>query len=247
MARPSGYLTTENKLDRQKAVEIAERWRTLYGGAENAGKTPVLEMGLNYKALTMNATDAQLIEQLRWTVEDIARVFQIPIFLMGDPSKAMQQSTETLMQIYFSSCLGAHFAILAARINAYFELDPASEYLEFDTDQMFKTNLDARTNAWKNAVQGGLATPNEARAAAFGFNPVPGGDTVFMQQQMVPIDMLGKVALGGGGAPPGGGDQPGGDTPKPPADEPVEENAYSAAVAAALVEEISRRAERWAA
>ena len=252
MARPSGYLTTANKLDRQKAAEIAERWRTNYGGAENAGKTPVLEMGLEYKNVTMTATDAQMIEQLRWTIEDVARVFKIPAFLMGDPQKQMQAAVETLMRIYYSSCLAEHLEFLGARINVFFELDPDVEYLEFDADALFKTDLDVRTNAWKNAVQGGLATPNEGRAAAFGFNPVEGGDQVFMQQQMIPITMLGHVSLPGGAPPPGGAPAPGdGETPAPapeqaPADQPAEA-AYSEAVTAALADEIKRRSMRWAA
>src|SRR6185369_13954293 len=44
-ARPSGYLTTANKLDRQKAEEIGKRWRDNYAGSSNAGKTAVLEQG----------------------------------------------------------------------------------------------------------------------------------------------------------------------------------------------------------
>ena len=49
MARPGGYLTTAGKLDPQKAMEIGKRWTDNYGAAVNAGKTAVLEQGLEYK------------------------------------------------------------------------------------------------------------------------------------------------------------------------------------------------------
>src|SRR5262249_8741758 len=152
----------------------------------------------------MTAVDAQLIEQLRWTIEDVARVFQIPAFLIGDMTRMMARNSEALMRVYYASCLMIHFRALIERINRFQEMDPTKEYLDFDLDELFRTDFDIRVGAWKTAVQGGLATPNEGRAGAFDFNPVDGGDQVFMQQQMVPITMLGTIAAAGfgGNAPP---------------------------------------------
>lgn len=202
MSRPSGYLTTAGKLDAQKAEAIKKRWGDSYAGPGKAGATAVLEMGLEYKQLTMTAVDSQLVEQLRWTVEDIARIFQIPAFLIGDMTRMMARNSESLMRIYYSSCLMAHFTSLITRINTFWELDPAKEYLEFDLDELFRTDFDVRIASWAKAVQGGLATPNEAREGGFGFNPVEGGDEVYMQQQMLPITLLGKVAIGAPGGTP---------------------------------------------
>jgi len=222
MARPSGYLTTAGKLDRQKAEELKKRWQDQHGGMGQAGKTPVLEEGLEYRQLTMTAVDAQLIEQLRWGIENIARVFQIPAFLIGDMTRMMARNSEQLMRIYFASCLMAHYVSIAQRINIFWELDTQREYVEFDVDELFRTEFDVRIATFAKAVQGGLATVNEGREGAFSFNPVAGGDQVFMQQQMVPITMLGQQPVG----------------PEPPtADE----------MAAAFALEVQRRLARWAA
>jgi HK97 family phage portal protein len=226
MARPSGYLTTAGKLDRQRAEDIKKRWTDSYAGPGQAGRTAVLEQGLEYKQLTMTATDAQLIEQLRWTIEDIARVFQIPAFMIGDMTRMMAKSADSLTGIYHASCLGAHFSALENLINAFFELDRTQEYLAFDLNALFRTDFDMRVQGWAKAVQGGLASPNEGREGAFGFNPVPGGEDVFMQQQMVPITLLKPLAAGSIGGP------------KPAAAAPGE-------MAAALQAEVIRRLENW--
>jgi HK97 family phage portal protein len=228
MARPSGYLTTAGKLDRQKAEDIKKRWTDYHGGPGQSGRTAVLEQGLEYKQLTMTAVDAQLIEQLRWTIEDIARVFQIPAFLIGDMTRMMARSSESLMKIYYGSCLMAHFRGLIERMNMFYELNPVQEYLEFDIDELYATEFDVRVTSWAKAVQGGLASPNEGRDGAFGFNPVDGGDDVFMQQQMIPIDMLGDLAKG----------QLPGTAPAEPTDINIE---------AALASELRRRLAQWAA
>lgn len=81
MSRPSGVLQTAGRIDRDKAQEIKDRWKAVYEGAPGAGEVAVLEQGLEWKPLTLTAVDSQLIEQLRYTVEDVARVYRLPVFI----------------------------------------------------------------------------------------------------------------------------------------------------------------------
>ncbi|CDG88870.1 putative head portal protein [Xenorhabdus bovienii str. feltiae Florida] len=61
-----------------KALEALER----YKGARNAGKTPILEGGMEYQQLGMSNQDAEWLASRRFTIEDIARMFNVsPIFL----------------------------------------------------------------------------------------------------------------------------------------------------------------------
>jgi HK97 family phage portal protein len=189
MARPSGVLQTARSLDRRKAEEIKERWQRVYAGEEGAGDVAVLEEGLEWKPLTMTAVDAQLIDQLRYSVEDVARVYRVPLFMLGDLTKVSYNSSEQLSRVYDNGCLSAHMKALEWRLSQFFGMDARSEYLEFDTDQLFRGEFQARTEALVRSVQGGLRAPNEARRIE-GLNPVPGGDVTYMQQQMVPVSQL---------------------------------------------------------
>lgn len=189
MSRPSGILTTAQKIDPAKADAIKERWRRVYAGEEGAGDTVVLEDGLDWKPLTMTAVDAQLIDQLRYSVEDVARVYRLPLFMLGDLTKVSYSSSEQLTRIYWMGCLAAHMEALESRLSRFFGLDGRHEYLEFDLDALFRTEMQTRIEALAKSVQGGIRTPNEARRIE-GLNAVEGGDTVFMQQQMVPVSTL---------------------------------------------------------
>jgi HK97 family phage portal protein len=193
MARPSGVLTTAGKLDPQKAQAIKDRWAAVYKGPSNAGDVAVLEEGLEWKSLALTAVDAQLIEQLRYTVEDVARVYRLPIFMLGDLTKVSYNSSEQLVRIYYSGCLVAHMVAIEDRFSAFFGMNDRTEWLEFDTDYLFRTEMLARVEALAKSVQGGLRTPNEARSVE-GLNPISGGDVIFMQQQMVPVDVLASRA-----------------------------------------------------
>lgn len=77
----AGVVTTAEWLDSMKgkqALDALER----YKGARNAGKTPILEGGMDYKQLGMSNQDAEWLASRRFTIEDIARMFNVsPIFL----------------------------------------------------------------------------------------------------------------------------------------------------------------------
>ncbi|MGC9587521.1 UNVERIFIED_CONTAM: phage portal protein, partial [Salmonella enterica subsp. enterica serovar Rissen] len=62
----------------KKALDALER----YKGARNAGKTPILEGGMDYEKLGMSNQDAEWLASRRFSIEDIARMFNVsPIFL----------------------------------------------------------------------------------------------------------------------------------------------------------------------
>jgi HK97 family phage portal protein len=57
--RLSGVLQTPSMLSQDQIQRLAASWRTQYTGADNAGKTAVLESGLEFKPLSMSNEDAQ--------------------------------------------------------------------------------------------------------------------------------------------------------------------------------------------
>lgn len=77
----AGIITSGEWLDGVKgkqALDALER----YKGAKNAGKTPILEGGMDYRQLGMSNQDAEWLASRRFSIEDIARMFNVsPIFL----------------------------------------------------------------------------------------------------------------------------------------------------------------------
>ncbi len=85
-ARPEMALVTQQQLGddqyaRLKAM-IAE-----HQGPANAGRPMLLEGGLDVKTLTMPMEDMQLLETRRFQVEEIARVYGVPPFMIGHTDK----------------------------------------------------------------------------------------------------------------------------------------------------------------
>lgn len=209
MSRPSGVLSTDQPLTsadievlRQKMEEASKRW--MQGGL------PILSRGIKFLPMSINSQDAQLIEAQRLSIEDIARVFGVPLPVIGELTKATLQNVEHLANLWLAIGLGALLENVERSFDALFELDQVAagnEWIEFDTAALLRTDFAALIDGLTKGIQGGLFAPNEARAR-MSLSPVPHGETVYVQQQMVPLGTqpAAPPATGPAPAPGGAGD-----------------------------------------
>lgn len=189
MSRPSGYLTAPGKIDDETAARMKKEFDENYGG-ENIGRIMVTGAGLEFKpAPAINAADAQLIEQLKWTVEDVARSFHMPLFKLGGAVPA-GSTVEALDLIYYKDCLQTLIESLELCLDDGLSL-PVNYHTECDLDGLLRMDALALIKAEAESVKGSIKTPNEARRK-LNLGPVPGGDAVYMQQQNFSTEALAK-------------------------------------------------------
>lgn len=183
-SRPSGLLSTEQHISDDLATRYKQEWDQAYRGQE-FGKTALLGGGMKWQPLTITAQDAQLIEQLRYSVEDVARVFRVPPFMLGDMSKVTYRNTEHMTRAYLTGCLSWHLEALQQRFEYAFAFEPQFQ-IRFDLSAMLRTEIDVRFAAYQQGLSGGWLSANEVRAQE-GLPPVDGGDEPRVQMQYVPL------------------------------------------------------------
>jgi len=188
MSRPSGLITLPGRADEPTLNRLRTDWNQNFTHG-NQGRTAILDQGMKWEAMTMTAADAQLIEQLRWSVEDVARVFRVPLYMLTDASKISFKNAEQLSRNYYSQTLQYHIEALEARIDETFGL-AEDVYCEFDLSTLLRMEFDARVAAYQTAIQCGVLTINEARALEE-LPPKEGGNEPLIQMQYVPLSMAG--------------------------------------------------------
>ncbi len=185
MSRASGTLTAPAEIPPATAERLKKEWENNYAGL-GFGKVAVLGAGIEWKPLNMTAVDAQLIEQLRFTVEDIGRVYRVPSFMLGE-TKLTYRNSEQLTRMYFQGCLSYHIEALEQCFNAKFEMSGGSK-VEFDLSPLFRMETDLRYDTHQKALTVGIKSINEVRAEE-DLPPVDGGDEPRLQMQYVPLSM----------------------------------------------------------
>jgi HK97 family phage portal protein len=183
-SRPSGMLTAPGKISDVTAARLKETWEQNYSG-ENVGRVSVLGDGLKYETMTMKATDAQLIEQLRWTGENVCSCYHVPPYMIGVGPAPTYNNIEALNQQYYTQCLQSLIEALELCLDEGLGLvdTPGRSYgVEMDLDGLLRMDTATQYKAIADGIRGGFLKPNEGRAK-IDLKPVAGGDTCYMQHQ----------------------------------------------------------------
>ena len=189
-SRPSGLLYHPGQVSDQHAADLKKRWDENYSG-DKIGQTAVLAGGLKYEPMSIPANDAQLIEQLRWTVEDVARCFHVPLFMLGAAPIPATSNVEFLTRLYYTQTLQPLIEQMESCLDDGLGLASVGYEVELDEDSLLRMDQGARFDSYERAIRAGWMAPNEARAEE-GYKPVEGGETPYMQQQNWSLAQLAK-------------------------------------------------------
>lgn len=188
-AMPGGMLTAPGTITTEVANRLTDQFEKKYGG-KNVGRLCVAGDGLKFEPFTMTAEHAQLADQLKWTVEDIARAFHYPLFKLGGPLPPYAGNVEALIMSYYTDCLQALIESLELCLDEGLEL-PRGTGTELDLDNLMRMDTSALYKSNNDAVSGGWMGPDEARFKA-NLKPVPGGGSPYLQQQNYSLAALAK-------------------------------------------------------
>ncbi|MGF6986540.1 HK97 family phage portal protein [Paraburkholderia atlantica] len=179
-SQPGGILVAPGAISQSTADRLKAEWEEKFSGP-NRGRLAVLGDGLKYESLTMNAVDAQLIEQLRMTAEVVCSVFHVPGYLIGAGSAPTYNNVEALGQNYYSQCLQSLIEAFEQNLDKGFDL-PTDLRTEMNLDDLLRMDSATLMKTQREGVAGGFVSPNEARRRV-NLPPVAGGETPYMQQQ----------------------------------------------------------------
>jgi HK97 family phage portal protein len=191
-SQPGGVLTAPGAIKQETADRLKAYWDTNFAG-ENVGKIAVLGDGLKYDALSVNAVDAQLIEQLKWTAETVCSCYHVPPSMIGVGPLPPYANSEPLVQQYYSQCIQSLLVSFEKSLDEGLGLGPDSgnRYgTEFDVDDLIWMDTATRTKAAGDAIGSGALSPDEARKKYYGLGPVTGGNSPYMQQQYFSLEAL---------------------------------------------------------
>jgi HK97 family phage portal protein len=240
MSRPSGILTAPGPISDELAARLKAHWESNYVGG-SIGKVAVLGEGLKYEGMTIPASDAQLIEQLRWTVEDVARCFHVPLHKLGMGQPTLN-NIGALNQDYYTQTLQSLIESIELLLDEGLYL-PETIGTELDLEGLLRMDPLSVADANERGVRAGIVAPNEARLR-LNLPPVIGGDTPYMQQQNWSLEALNRRPPPDTEPEPDDDDED--DVPEPDDDDddPEEEREEARALAEAVVKRFSLELDR---
>ena len=197
----SGVLSSDKILDKNQREQLTQIMQA-YVGSSNAGKLMILEAGLKYDRLSLSPVDAQMLENQRFSVEEMCRWFGMPPIIIGHAAQGQTMWGSGVEQILLA-WLTLGIDPLCDRIEARIKkqlIRPSGNrrrYAEFNREALLQMDSTAKAAFLSMMTQNGLMTRNEGRAKLnLPRDPGPGADKLTAQTNLAPLESLGAAGDG---------------------------------------------------
>ena len=190
--KPPGYFTTEAPFDviKKQQQSLTDAW----SGNIAAGKTPFLPMGLKYMNLQISPGDAQYLEAINATKEDIYGIFRVPPTLAQNYERATFANAEQQDLVFIKYTMLPLITNIEQECNAklFSEANKTSStpyYVKFNVNAFMRGDFKTRTEGYRTLWERGLIT-GDMVADFEDWNHYEGGDRRFIPMNMIPLDKV---------------------------------------------------------
>ena len=198
-ARLSGVLEHPGII--KDTAKVRESWQATYGGSENVGKVAILEEGMKYQQIGIPPEDAQFLETRKFQTAEIARIFRVPLHLIGDLEHATFSNIEQQSLEYVKYTLNAWIVRWEQALNKslFFPSERGKYFVKFNVDGLLRGDYQSRMSGYATARQNGWLSANDIRELE-DLNPIPdedGGNLYLINGNMIKLNdagLFGKKA-----------------------------------------------------
>lgn len=170
-----------------KAIERLRKTLDSFMGVANAGKTMVLEEGMEWEQISMTSEDAQYIESRRFQVEEVARMFRVPLHMIGEHSKSTSWGSgiEQMNIGFVVWTLQPYLVRFEQEFNRKLFSDGVYS-VEHRVQGLMRGDNKSRADFYASGIQNGFMMPNEARQLE-NLPQHPDGNVLFRPANLIPI------------------------------------------------------------
>ncbi len=163
--RASGVLKMPGRLSSEQRKTLAESWASQYGGAGNAGKTPILEEGVDYQPVSMTLEDADWIAARQFSVEEVCRLFRVPPTVVGDLRHGNYSNSVEMARQFVTLTLRRHLSMWEQAISRSLltEAGRRTYFAEHSVEGLLRGDSLTRAQFYQRAIDDGWMDADEVR------------------------------------------------------------------------------------
>jgi HK97 family phage portal protein len=183
-ATPGGVIMMDGTLSEEARKRLLNSFNDGFSG-ENVGKTALMEGGAKYLPITISNKDSQFLESRQFSVQDIARMFNVPPHLIGDLSKATFSNIEQQAMEFEKYTIRPLVTKIEAIFNSRFlKADEKGKYfIKFNTSALLRGDVKTRFEAYNIGRNIGVYSANDIRELE-DMNPIENGDIYLQPMNM---------------------------------------------------------------
>lgn len=163
--RLSGILKFPQHLKPEQRTGLKTSWESQYGGGANAGKTAILDQGVEYQTISMSLEDAEWIEARKFSVIEVCRLFRVPPVIAQSMESANYSNSVELARQFVTLCLRRHLVAWEQAISKQLLTQAGRKRYkpEHSVEGLLRGDSTARAEFYKSGIDAGWMLPSEAR------------------------------------------------------------------------------------
>ncbi|MCH7626325.1 MAG: phage portal protein [Chloroflexi bacterium] len=144
-----------------------ERWESRFRGVRKTRRPALLSPGMKASNLGFSPRDMEFIQSLRWSLEDIARVYGVPKVMMGDLERTTFSNFQTARRVFWEDTIVSQLAFYQEKVQHMLmpNFGDPSLFVEFDLSQVqaLRENENDLASRRQQYVSSGIMTVDEVR------------------------------------------------------------------------------------
>jgi len=188
-ATPSGVITVPDELSEDAFKRTEGSFNKAFGSHDKRHKVALLEGGAQFAATQMKPGDVQMIEARRFSVEDVARGYRIPLYLLQELTNGTSYaSIVELGREFIVYTMMPWFKRWQAEINR--KLLGDGYFCEFNVRAFMQGDHAARGDFYRKLFSVGGMTTNRILSLENENTIGSEGDRRFVPLNMIPLDRV---------------------------------------------------------
>lgn len=164
-AKMLGVLKFAGQLKPEQKQAIRESWSSQHGGGSNAGRTAVLENGVDFQPLSMSLEDAEWIAARQFSVTEVGRLFRCPPTVIGDLTHGNFSNSVEMARQFVTLTLRRHLVAWEQSIAKQLLTDAGRRvyFAEHAVEGLLRGDSSNRADFYGKGISAGWLLPSEAR------------------------------------------------------------------------------------
>ena len=164
---PGLIIETEGFPTDADVSEFYARWESRFQGVEKMRRPALLSPGMKASNLGFSPRDMEYIESLRWSLEDVTRVFGVPKVMIGDLENTTFSNFNTARRLFWEDTIAAQLAFYQESLRQHLlpHFGDDSLTVEFDLSgvEALKESEENKAKRRRIYVEAGIMTIDEVR------------------------------------------------------------------------------------
>lgn len=194
-AYAGGIIEWPGDISQEQAKTLVDSWEAGHKGLRRSHRPAVLYGGAKFNTATVDPTQSQLIEERRFAIEEVARIFRIPQFMLGvaTPGSVSYSSVEQQQLFFAQHTIQPYVQKLEDTFSSLL-LDDRS-FIKFNLNSLIRADFATRMAGYSSALAAGWMSVNDVRSFE-DLRPVDEGGQYRVPLQNVPLTDAPIITIG---------------------------------------------------